>query len=336
MKHFLPIPKFRLQVLNFKFQALCAFLCASCFMIQASSVHAQQVTLTVSPPIVSVIVKPGKTMLIAYDLRNGGDPVIILPHVLPFVPSLRTGEMLFKNKPGGPIEFSLQNTDHALNKSFFFDSNKHVQLLLQITVPETTPEGDYYYTFLNQTQTAGEQQATGPTASAAIGSTLLITVSESGATSADAHISTFTVKPRYRLNLFGHIINIIESNDKVPVLLNVFNNGKNAITTSGTLALQGNFGERAHYDLSPMMILAHSGRDIVASDSANTIKAAATLKGFFIGSYGLSAQVLVNEDAQTLLATTKFYAFPIRLTIAMLIVLAIASFIISRIKEQDR
>lgn len=318
-----------------KLAILYTIILISYFLFLPSVIHAQQVTLSVSPPIVSLIVKPGKTMLIAYDLQNRGDPVIIFPHVLPFLPSLRTGEMLFKNKLSGPIEFSLQNTDHVLNKSFFFDSNKHVQLLLQIRVPETTPEGDYYYSFLNQTQTAGERQASGPTASAAIGSTLLITVSQSGATSVDAHIARFTINPRYRLNLFGHIVNIVESTDQIPVLLNIFNNGKNAITTKGTITLLGNFGERAHYDLSPMMILAHSGRDSVASDSAETIKTAATLKGFFIGRYGLSTQVLVNDDAQTLLASTRFYAFPIRLTIGMLIVLMIASFIINRIKEED-
>jgi hypothetical protein len=72
-----------------------------------------------------------------------------------------------------------------------------------------------------------------------------------------------------RLNLFGKNINIFDSLDQIPTTLTLANLGNNLTKPQGTITFQGNFGEKASYDLLPQNILAKSQRLIVATPSAS-------------------------------------------------------------------
>ena len=134
---------------------ICFMIHASCFMIHASNAYAQEVKLSISPPLVSVVVKPGKSLLIAYDLTNQGDPVEVSSYVLPFLPTAKSGEIAFGNSDAGPITFNLENSDRHLNEPFFLQTGESQQLLLKIAAPANTPDGDYYYSFLSESKAPG-------------------------------------------------------------------------------------------------------------------------------------------------------------------------------------
>lgn len=312
-------------------------LCFTFYMLHSTFVFAQEIKLSISPPLVSMVVKPGKDLLITYQLTNYGDPVEISTHVVPFLPSAKSGEIVIGKSNSGPITFNLENAGIALNEPFFLQTNQSQQLLLKITIPEITPDGDFYFSFLSESKSpGGEVSSTSPSAKATIGSNILLTVSESGKMTINTRIKKFDLLPRYTFSLLAQKLNIVESTDVIPVLLTIQNEGDNLVTAQGSVTLRGNFGERAGFALTPTNVLAKSSRDIVASDSAqfnNKTNGAVFLKGFFIGKYTVSAEVNFGEDSKKHFASTSFFAFPIRLTFGSLIALIVAFYIRKRIQN---
>lgn len=333
----LKIVKFLLILLTFHFSLL---------TFNLREVNAQQITLSLSPPIVELFIKPGKSVLVAYNLENLGDPTILSVKVLPFSPIDNYGGIKIKDEFEGPIRFSLDNSDLQLEQPFFLKTRDRKQLLLRIRTPEGTPEGDYYYTLLVETKpTTTTQGESISAAKATIGSNILVTVTESGRVDIKGKIALFDVLPRYQFKIFGKTLKIFESNDKIPIVLILENQGKNLIKPQGEIILLGNFGEKAKYELLPQNILAQSQRLIQATPSAEIdcennprqkpclFQTSLILSGFFLGKYRLSATVNFGQGTPNIFAYTRFYAVPLKFIIGLFLSIVLIIFIIKRIKE---
>jgi hypothetical protein len=315
------------------------------FLILSLPVIAQQVTLSISPPLLELFIKPGKSVLIAYNLENLSDPSILSAKVLPFTPSDNQGGIKIKEEFEGPIRFYLDNANLKLGEPFFLKTKDSQQLLLRIRVPEGTPDGDYYYTLLAETKpTGGFGDNTSSQAKATIGSNILITVTESGQIEIKGKVALFDVLARYKFKLFGQYIKLFESTDKIPVVLILENQGKNLIKPQGEINLLGNFGERAKFEVLPQNILSQSQRLIQATPSAEIdcnnrreqaclFSPSLILSGFFIGKYRLSTTINFGEGTPNAYANATFYALPIKFIIAVLVSLAVVVFIVRRIKD---
>lgn len=308
-------------------------------LLPISSVRAQQVSLSLSPPLIDAVMKPGKSILIAYTVGNYGDPTILKANVLPFTAKDNMGNITIGSEFTGPVRFSLDNSGFQLNEPFFLKGNDSDQILLRIRIPEGAPEGDYYYTLLVQTQPPPTQEGvTASRATATIGSNILITVTESGASEVKAKVAFFDIVPRFKLPFMGNTYRFVDSSDPIPVVLIVQNNGKNRIKPAGTITLQGNFGEKAAYDIVPQNILSESQRVITASSSATIERKenqSMVLSGFFIGSYKLSAQVNFGEGTTNIYGGTSFIALPFRFIIGAIISLSVAIILVRWIKKRQ-
>ncbi|NTU46053.1 hypothetical protein HGA88_00305 [Candidatus Roizmanbacteria bacterium] len=317
------------------------------FLFPFVSVHAQQVSLSLSPPILEAVIKPGKSILIAYTVENSGDPLVLKPQVVSFVPQGNNGEMQLKQELSGPVRFQLDNSQIALEEPFFLKSKDSQQLLLRIRIPEGTPEGDYYYSLLVQSEPPPTTEGIGSTrATVKIGSPILLTVTRTGMLDLKGKITTFDVIPRLSFSLFGTKIQIVDSNDTIPAILTIYNQGKNAIKPQGTLNLRGNFGEKISYDVEPVNILAESERLVTATPSADidcdTIpkkglcnnQYSLLLQGFFIGLYTLSTTINFGEGSPLITANTNFIALPLRLLVALIIVIGIALLLLVKLKDR--
>jgi len=312
-----------------------------------NKVYAQSVSLSLSPPLLEVFIKPGKTIMVAYNLQNYGDPVICQAKVLPFEPKDNYGNIRIRSEFEGPIRFSLDNADLKLDQPFFLKSKGRQQILLRLRVPERAPEGDYYYTLLVETQPppVNEGKASGR-AKVTIGSNILVTVTGSETVQIKGKIALFDVLPRFKLNLGFGELKIFDSNDKIPVVAVVENQGRNFIKPEGEIILRGNFGETAKYNILPQNILSQSQRLLSATPSAqidcgNEKKmpifcqkpVSLLLSGFFIGKYNLSLSIFFGENTPKLFASTSFIALPFKLIFGFLIALFIAFFIIKKISN---
>jgi len=318
------------------------------FFPSTKKIMAQSISLSLSPPLVEVVIKPNKSILIAYTISNYGDPVILNSKVLPFEPKNNLGQIKIKENFEGPIRFSLDNSNLKLNQSFFLKTNESQQLLLRIRVPEGVKEGDYYYTFIVENQALTNQtDKSASFAKASIGANILITVTETGKIEIKPKVVFFEVLPRFHLSLFGKKINFFDSNDPIPIVLIIENQGKNLIKAEGEIILKGNFGEKAKFNLIPQNILSESQRLIKATPSAEincnnflNYKACKSpisllISGFFLGFYQLSTTVFFGENSLQLSAKTSFFAFPIKILIVLILILIISIFIIKKLLNKD-
>jgi len=323
-------------------------LVALCFVLCASITYAQQISLSISPPLLDVLIKPGKSILVAYRVENFGDPIIVGSKVLPFIPKDNNGNIQIKDEFEGPIQFSLDNANLKLGDSFFLKTHDSQQLLLRINVPEDVYDGDYYYSLLAQTQPPPTIEGSSSSrAQATIGSNILVTVSGSGKVDVNGKVALFDVLPHWKLDIFGRTLKLFDSNDKIPVVMIVENKGANRILPQGEIVMKGNFGETAHYDILSQNILAQSQRQLFATPSAtidcqndSKEKACLTptsliLSGFFIGRYLLSTTINFGEGTPNIFASTSFIALPFKFIISLFVVISVAVLIIRKIRDNQ-
>jgi hypothetical protein len=315
-------------------------------MLRVAPIFAQSVSLGISPPIVESLIKPGKSILIAYKLENFGDPVVLHVNVRPFVPKNNTGDITVKDEFSGPIRFSLENSNIKIDKPFFLSPNKSQQILLRIRVPEGAPEGDYYYTLLAQTEPPPSQEgSTASRAQVTIGSNILISVSKTGTSIVNAKIALFDTLKKGTIPFLDKL-KLFDSNDKIPVQLIVQNNGKNLIKPYGEITLKGNFGEKEKYDILPQNILAESQRLLTATPSAEIdcdegkgqaclSPTSLLLSGFFLGKYTLSTSINFGENSPNIFASTTFFALPLKFIFGIIIAIIAAVMIVSKLRDQD-
>ena len=306
-------------------------------------VNAQQISLSISPPLLKVFIKPGKSIMIAYKLENNGDPAILSAKVLPFEPLDNMGNIRIKQEFEGPIRFSLDNADFVFGQPFFMKTRDSQQLLLRIRVPEGAPVGDYYYTLLAESQPPPILEgAASSGAKATIGSNTLITVTNSGRIDVKGKVALFDVLPRWKFEVGNLKFNVFDSNDKIPVVLIVENKGKNVVTPEGEIIMKGNFGEKARYEIIPQNVLAESQRLMTATPSAEidcagracSTPTSLIISGFFVGLYKLSTTLNFGENSPNIFASASFIAIPFKLLIGFVIALVIGVFIVKRIKDE--
>lgn len=310
--------------------------------------YAQMADLSISPPLIEMAIKPGKVVLIAYTLRNFGDPTVITSKVLPFEPKDENGNIKIKEEFEGPIRFSLDNNDIQLNKPFFLRTKTSQQLLLRMRVPEGAPAGDYYYTFISETQAPPSLDGnTSPRSKVAIGSNILITVTNDGSIEVKGRISKFNVTSQFTFPDIFNNLHIFDIGERIPIILTVENIGNNLIKPYGNITMKGTFGEAATYDLLPQNILAHSQRTILATPSAaidcnddkyiRLCKASNSLvlSGFFFGKYQLSTSINFGENSGILNASASFLVFPVKLTIGLAVIFLIVFLIFRKVRSRQ-
>lgn len=306
-----------------------------------SPVFGQQLSLSIYPPHLETIIKPGKSILIAYAIQNLGDPVVIKANALPFIPQ-EDGGIVIQDEFSGPVRFSLDNSNIQLEQPFFLNTKQSQQLLLRIRLPEGAPQGDYYYTFFVESQPPPSLEGNGPTsrAHARVGSNILITVTENGLLDTKGKVTLFDVLSRFKL---GNL-RIFDTGDKIPIVLIVRNEGKNFVQSGGSIVLKGNFGEKATYDIVPLNILADSQRVMAATPSAEVdcdgSKAvycqrpiSLLLSGFFIGKYDLSTDINFGEGTPIITASTSFLAIPIKFLLGLLVILVAARILVRKSRK---
>lgn len=299
-------------------------------LIYPKKIYSQKFSLSISPPLTEIIIKPGKSVLIAFTLFNQGDPQILSASVKSFEPAGQFGNIFLKKELEGPIRFSLDNSDLQLNEDFFLKSNDRQQLLLRIRAPEGAPEGDYYYSLIIQSNPTpnNNSQILGRT-QASIGANILITVTQEGEIEIKSSIALFDTLGGIKI---GNI-KIYESTEPIPVILILKNQGKNLIKPQGKITLKGKFGEKAEFEIISQNILSQSQRQLLASPSANiNLKnpVTLTLSGFFIGYYQLGAEINFGAETKKLFAQTSFFAFPFKLIFGTLFVILIIIFLIKK------
>lgn len=148
---------------------------------QPSPVHAANIGLSIYPPLVKVVIRPGKTISQVFKVQNLSDTdQTLVARLIPFTDSDELGNPVIDPRATAPWlgYFSLANSYIKLDQPFTLKAGKSDQLILTLQVPDTAPLKDLYATLLITSYTNKVNTLLQGTAlSASIGSNILISVS---------------------------------------------------------------------------------------------------------------------------------------------------------------
>ena len=149
--------------------------------ISAPQAAAADYGLSVSPPLLRIHIKPGKSITQVFKVENlGKTEKTLIARIVPFDKADDKGNPLLDPKKTADwlAYFSLANANIKLNEPFIVAAGSSEQLILSLSVPDTAPLMDIYATLMISTyQNNIDTTLQGTAVSATIGSNLLITVS---------------------------------------------------------------------------------------------------------------------------------------------------------------
>lgn len=315
-------------------QRLLAFLFSAVLvlLVLPKDVLAQQMSLSIYPPLIKATIKPSKSFIVAFTIKNEGDPVFIKPLIRSFSPTGILGNIRIDSDANGPIQFSLDNSYIRFNEAFFLKTKQTEQILLRIRVPEGAPYGDYYYSLLAQTEPMPGLLGThGATSIGAIGSTILLSVSPTEKMEEKPMIEALVITPKK--SLFFLPSYLYDSSDVIGVKVIARNDGKHRYAVKGRLEVSSGLGKKEIQPFIEENILAQSSRLLRASGSAeidcqkSTLKSlcqnapfTSLLQSFSIGSKKISA-IITYDDSSTSTKSIQIIMFPIKLTLAVVLLL---------------
>ena len=168
------------------------FLYTLYFILYTGPINAQQLSLSLSPTLTELAIKPGQSTVIKYRLTNIGDPTIMKIRLLPFEPKDNQGNINIKDSLQSPIRFELEKETIKLEEPFFLKNSDIQEFSLNVAVPEDTPTKDYYFTLLAEAQPPPTQEGVvNVRAKVSVGSNLLISVTKKGEVEIKPKISLF-------------------------------------------------------------------------------------------------------------------------------------------------
>jgi len=286
------------------------------FLLFAISANAQSLSLAISPPLLEVMIQPGKSITQVYKLSNPGEiDLAMTSKVLPFSPQGERGEIAINNQPSAINNqflswFSFQNANLALGDKFLLKAGGEQEVVLKLRVPENAPEDDYYATLLFETLPSPFSGESGAQAQAKIGTNLLLTVSRDGRPPRKVEIIEFKV------------LKIIDSFDRPHFLLRLKNTGRSFLKPMGIITITGWFEQKYILELLPENILVNSLRQIQCQSEDNPQPCRINSK-FLLGRYQVKAEFGLDQLSEDYLAETTFFALPIKLILGLVIIAAI-------------
>lgn len=296
----------KLQIINYKLQTrrkaifFIVFICHLSFIIchlSAHEVHAQSLSLTLTPPLLEVMIKPGKSITQVFRLTNEGDPVFISPRIVEYTENGIKESSSFIPESW----FSFIGGSVAFQQPFLLHTGETRGLVLRINPPAQMPDTNVYRVLLFETvPNPADTSTSDSTFQSKIGSILLLNITASGVTKKSAFINRFSFP------------DIIDSFDTLRGSIEVQNTGTTYFRPIGKINLSGTIG-KASYDVDPYVFLAGQTRILTTNPETDTEHYSLNLPGFYLGKYEISTEFTLDDGSLKVSGKKIFYALPWKL-----------------------
>jgi hypothetical protein len=294
---------------------LCLLLSVLCFLV-STPVRAQSLSLSIAPPLLEVLIKPGKTITQVYKLANHGEGTIVTP----LVKELDTDGIVLNNTFTRENWIEILNKDIFFDKPFFLKAGEERQIVLKVSPPKDLPEKDYYRVLLFATSPALPAESSQSQISQNIGSILLLNITSTGMKTKSAQIINIDLPT------------LVDSFGPLTSNITVKNTGNTFFRPIGEITLTGMIG-RASFPIVPNIFLSGETRTLATSDAANKNRRETLyLPGFYLGKYNLSIFLTLDEGTIKISQTKTFYALPWKAGAGILLVV----FFLSIMKKRKR
>lgn len=255
-----------LNITNFKYSKLfvirllkiCILICLFAYLhiclLRLS--YAQSLSLSLWPPLLEVMIQPGRAVTQVYKLTNNSDrELTVIPVIYPFSPQGDSGQIKISTIEDKNNFFSFASGE-KLNQPFPLPVGQTKDLVLRIFIPKNSPESDFYYTLLFSTTAApNETFAEGgqTTSVTQIGGNILLTVSKTGKPVILGRISRFYAPL------------IIDSFSPVSFEVVLENWGKAFWKPNGAIKISGILKQKDEIKLLEQNVLTNSARRLSVS-----------------------------------------------------------------------
>lgn len=266
--------------------------------------------LSVSPPLLRVTIKPGKSISQIFTLTNlTTDDKFLIARIVPFENADLNGnpDIDLRNSAPWLNYFSLANTNIKLGEPFTLKGGSTEQLVLSLSVPETAILRDLYATLLISTYTNTiDQKYLGSQVSATIGSNLIISVSSVLHPGTILKIGSITPVTGSFIK-FGNLY-IADNISPLSFTAQIKNDGDFTAETKGIFRITSRKDDPVHLDgILPVYVLAHTSRQLLNINGQN-FKFTPGLTQ--IGSY--KAVLSVNTDNANSENSLTIFFFPFK------------------------
>jgi hypothetical protein len=284
---------------------------------------AQSFSLSISPPILEVMIQPGKRIVYTFDLENRSpSPISLTARIAPFEAKDNQGHIRFLNEEASEF-FSLLNANMSFGQPFSLSSSQKIQLVIRIAIPQNQPEGDYYQTILIEQSAPRTSSGNLSQSLGAVGANILLTVSKSGQPQRSLEIESFSIPNAY----FGKII---DSFSVANFELALKNTGEAFTKPQGSIFIRPEKGKEDLQEIKirPDNILPGTTRKMQCLEKPCFFKPPK-----LIGSYQACFEFVL--DGKKYQSVIGLWVFPFKITIGIVLLLSLWLFSLWRIRQRS-
>lgn len=308
-----------------KVQSLAFFLFAG-FLVYLFSypdkvfADSPSLSLTISPPIFELLLKPGSSASQKFILRNIGQTVKVTPKILEYSQKEIDPDSQFDPDPW----IEVKSPGISLNNSFDLPSNSQKEILLEVHPDSNVAESEYNRILLFTTSPPEEKTQSESLISESIGSVLLITVSKTGSIVRQAKITDFSLPL------------ILDSFSPLLADIYLLNSGQGLIRPTGKIMISSPIF-KASYSINPFTVFSGERKILKTDASVKSPHGSNTLylPGFYLGKYDVEVSIAIGENIPKVIEKKTFYAFPWKITL-LLILSGLVFLLIRRAKKQKK
>lgn len=296
--------------INCKLKIASILLIILTLIARPAKVYGQSLSLSIWPPLLEIMIQPGRTVTHVYRLTNNSEQeLLITPYLFSFEPLNEHGQIKINELPVAGDQqsenfFSFESRE-KFNEPFSLPVNTTRELVLKIHIPPETSENDYYHTIIFSTSEIQMEQegSEGKTGSVSqIGSNILLTVSKSGNPVLLARISKFS-SPL-----------IIDSFSQTNLELVLENWGKTFWKPFGKIVITGLFKQKKEVKVLEQNVLAGSQRKISVDPFRPDVP---------LGPFKAKLEFSPNENSELLSREITFWYLPYKAVISIVCIFLI-------------
>lgn len=279
------------------------------YLSYPSAISAQGISLSISPPLVEIMIKPGKTVTQSYKLRNEGEPVIVTISLMEYKP----GDLRINPDYQPENWIQIINNDLSFHTPFLLNSNQEKQVILKISPPTKNPEEEYYRVLMFSTTPNPAAQLSESHISQNLGSVLLVNVTSTGEKLKAAQLTK------------SGIPQIMDSFDPLKLDFDIQNTGKTYFRPIGEINLNGPVA-KANFKIMPKIILPGQIQRLATENSKtdNQNLHSLYLPGFYLGKYSVNISFTLDDTKIKIEQSKTFYALPWKAFLVFIIFLLVA------------
>ena len=316
----------------------CLFTSPSLIKTNVSTVKnisAQTISLSISPPILEAVIKPGEKIEQTYLIENSGSDTIISIDIYEFKEADKTGVAKIGKslKEYDPLNFKswfeIKEPKTIPGEKIKLAAKEKKEIKLSITPPENIENGDYYFTLVFRTELDDvfiKPESKAAISQAEIGSNILLTITKDGIINPKPEIKEFKA-PKIIDSFLG----------KLEYEIEIANKGNSFFKPVGKITITSSLGEKYVLNLAPQNIIANSSRKINCIRDEQIIPCQVPTK-IFLGPYKATL-MFQTEDKKVYEKTTKSFGIPIIILGGLTLMLFIISLLIiaktKKIQKKD-